>query len=309
MSDIVFIKDENDYNEFSKIRPINYRNSLKVKFICSQCNKENIRTFKSLKLPFICRNCTIKNFVNTPEYINKRAATNIRKFGTDNPWKSKAIQEKRKETWVKMYGSDNPQKSKEIREQRDKTEQNHLIEKYNAIIPEHIIEYDYKTFTCHCPTCNTYFKIDKDLFYTRVITHKTIVCTTCNPISNCGSGKQAQLKNFISEIYKGNIIYNDKNILNGKEIDIYLPELKLGFEFDGTYWHADPRFYKPEDLIEHKKVTAEEIWNRDKEKDLICKNLGITLIRVKEYDWINNQDLEKSKIIEKLEKCKNNNKI
>ena len=65
MSDIVFIKDENDYNEFSKIRPINYRNSLKVKFICSQCNKESIRTFKSLKIPFICRNCTIKNFVNS----------------------------------------------------------------------------------------------------------------------------------------------------------------------------------------------------------------------------------------------------
>ena len=61
------------------------------------------------------------------------------------------------------------------------------------------------------------------------------------------------------------IIENDYKELNGKEIDIYLPDLKLGFEFDGTYWHADPRFYKENDIIEHKKKLRQaKFGNADK---------------------------------------------
>lgn len=77
---------------------------------------------------------------------------------------------------------------------------------------------------------------------------------------------------------------------NHKELDIYLPELKLGFEFDGTYWHADPRFYNADDIIEHKNITAKEIWERDKQKELMCEQLNIKLIRIKEYDWINDNE-------------------
>lgn len=34
-------------------------------------------------------------------------------------------------------------------------------------------------------------------------------------------------------------------------------------------------------------MTAKEIWEKDKEKDLLCKSKGIKLIRIKEYDWDN----------------------
>ena len=30
---------------------------------------------------------------------------------------------------------------------------------------------------------------------------------------------------------------NDKNIISPKELDIYIPELKIGIEYDGEYWH------------------------------------------------------------------------
>ena len=46
----------------------------------------------------------------------------------------------------------------------------------------------------------------------------------------------AILKNKIPNII---IDCNNKTVLDGKEIDIYLPEYKIGIEFNGDYWHSD----------------------------------------------------------------------
>ena len=40
-----------------------------------------------------------------------------------------------------------------------------------------------------------------------------------------------------------NIEENDRTILNGKEIDVYVPNLKIGFEMNGLVWHSE-RFMK-----------------------------------------------------------------
>ena len=284
-----FKKDECDFNYVHNKEEYDYYKSLKpptkfiyrkVKFICSVCHKECEKNFGKLKYPFICCRCNTKISCNSEKTLKKRNTTIFKKFGVDNV-----------------------QKSKEIRAKRNKTEQLHLVEKYNKIIEETILDYDYKHYTCYCPICQNNFKIDKDLFYTRVITHKTKVCPICHPISSCGSGKETQLKNYIATLH-ANILYNDKEILGGKEIDIYLPDLKLGFEFDGTYWHADPRFYKADQLIEHKRVTAKEIWERDKEKDNLCQLNGIKLIRILEYDWVHRNDSEKERIKLEIENQK-----
>ena len=65
------------------------------------------------------------------------------------------------------------------------------------------------------------------------------------------------------------------------ELDIYLPDLKVGIEYDDDYWHSLP-----------------EMIERDKKKDNICKEKNIKLIRIKESEWANN----KEKIKEKLKK-------
>ena len=52
------------------------------------------------------------------------------------------------------------------------------------------------------------------------------------------------------------------SFLMGKEIDIYLPAKKLGIEYDGKMWHTDIQ--------------------RDLEKNQICYNNGINLIRIRE---------------------------
>ena len=52
--------------------------------------------------------------------------------------------------------------------------------------------------------------------------------------------------------------------INNNEIDIYIPELKIGIEFDGSYWHKSKE-------------------KKDKKKNDLFKEKNISLIRVREF--------------------------
>lgn len=72
--------------------------------------------------------------------------------------------------------------------------------------------------------------------------------------------------------------------------------MNIAFEFDGTYWHCDPRFYAPDYIMKVKNITAKEIWEKDAEKDQLCLDKNVILYRVKEYDWKNDKDRIKQEI-------------
>lgn len=59
--------------------------------------------------------------------------------------------------------------------------------------------------------------------------------------------------------------------MNGFEIDVYIPTLKIGIEYDGQAWHKE--------------------MSRDNEKDRICYEQGISLMRIREPECpeLNNQ--------------------
>ena len=57
----------------------------------------------------------------------------------------------------------------------------------------------------------------------------------------------------------------NRYIINDVEIDIFIPNLNLGIEYDGIYFH-------------NSKSSSE----REQKKNMFCKNAGIRLIRVKE---------------------------
>lgn len=96
---------------------------------------------------------------------------------------------------------------------------------------------------------------------------------------------EKQLLDFIKENYDGEILENNRQIIAPKEIDIYLPELKLGIEYHGLYWHT---FEKVKDLHFKKYLLAREngiqllqffsneVKNReDVVKSIIKSNLGV----------------------------------
>ena len=76
-----------------------------------------------------------------------------------------------------------------------------------------------------------------------------------------------------------NIVLRDKTILNGLELDIYLPDYKLAIEFNGTYWHSSIK----KDYKYHYNKTLE------------CAKNNIRLIHIFEYEWVDEKQRNKLK--------------
>lgn len=88
------------------------------------------------------------------------------------------------------------------------------------------------------------------------------------------SQKEKELLQYITSIYDDVILENTKNIIHPYEIDIYLPKLKIAFEFNGMYWHSNLR--------------VDEMYHFTKSK--LCKDKDIRLIHIYEWEWDNQQD-------------------
>lgn len=72
-------------------------------------------------------------------------------------------------------------------------------------------------------------------------------------------------------------------------MDIYLPELKLAFEFNGLFWHNEINRENDYHLI----------------KTEMCEKQGIQLIQIWEDNWLFKQEIIKSIILNKLSKTSN----
>ena len=96
------------------------------------------------------------------------------------------------------------------------------------------------------------------------------------------SRRQREVSDFISKNTAAELIESDRTILGGREIDILLPKLKLGIEFNGDYWHSD-KF-----LAKRTNHPQPALWYHEfKQHDAALR--GITLAFVWEWDWLNYQ--------------------
>jgi hypothetical protein len=132
--------------------------------------------------------------------------------------------------------------------------------------------------TCICCNNEVEFSASKKFYNTYCKDHIN---------SHHTSGKEQDLFNFISFNYS-KIVSNFK-LPQNIEIDVYIPDLKIGFEFNGLYWHSDE--YKKESYHYDKWIAAN--WE------------NIQLINIWEDDWDNKQKIVKSIILNKLNKTSN----
>jgi len=82
-----------------------------------------------------------------------------------------------------------------------------------------------------------------------------------------GTGRRSRLELGIEEMIrqefpKRNVIFNDRNVLGGVELDIFLPDEMTAIELNG-YWHA-----------------SNEISERDMKKSELCAERGIRLVQI-----------------------------
>lgn len=68
--------------------------------------------------------------------------------------------------------------------------------------------------------------------------------------------------------------------------DFVVIDIDLIIEYNGDYYHANPKKYKSTDVV-FGGYTAQHIWDRDKEKQLSAKKRGFSIINVWESEYLN----------------------
>jgi len=262
-----------------------------------EINKKSIETFLN--------NPDITNIINNRSLLNKNKSIEEKKI----------ISIKKKESIERKFGSylefyNLRVKDSIIKFSLCKYGVNHFMEsdifisdridKYKSNIDNKIISllssglsYNGRTYNnnltdtylnLYCDKCNSCFDITRQLFVNRTKI-KDEVCLKCNPVSSGTSKMQLDLYTYInSHVYS-----IDRIKVDNMEIDVYIPALKLGFEFNGLYWHSE--LYK------------EKNYHLNKTK--LCNDQGISLFHIWEDDWLYKQDIVKSMILNKLGKTPN----
>jgi len=264
---------------------LNHGSNIKIVCQCDVCGKIKTHPYRRY----------LRSINNSGFYAcstncakSKTKNTFIKKYGMEHHFQTEETKNKIKSTWKENYGVEHfshsdvyKNKKKSIINKRKKTIYQEYIEKYDliSIDDENIIKY--------CDNHKGEYIINKKLFHNR-LRYNNNTCTICFPKDENNSIKEIELYNFIKENLKEKDILRTYRIDN-KEIDVYIPSLNLGFEFNGLYWHSE--LHKENDYHLIKTESMEEN--------------GVHLIHIWEDDWINNCEIVKSRILNLLGKTEN----
>jgi len=243
-------------------------------------NKVKLSTMMSCGYEYALQSPTIK------EQMRK---TNIEKYGFDHPSKSPIIKEKKRLTNVDKLGCNSPLESEHIKFKITQTN----IEKYGVSNPAqaHISKNALDKLNNpdwlkeqHYILEKPWEKICKELNVSETLVGKYAKKHNIKTVHFFSSEAEKDIYNFIiREFIDIHIISNDRTILKPYELDIYIPELKLAFEYDGSFWHKNKR-------------------EQDRWKTFRCKELGISLYHIHERYWQMDQEYVKLIILKIINK-------
>ena len=182
------------------------------------------------------------------------------------PW----VREKVKQTSLQRYGSTSPMNSVE---NIDKHKRDH----YTAVYDKFCKLIKLKGYTClssqqqfadYTQAIQLQHQCGKIVNTLERSFYKIRVCE-CQSQTSIGENELFQyIQSLVPNV---EIIRHDRKVLGKQELDIYIPSLKLAFEFNGNYWHSS---------LFHNKT-----YHTNKTKQ--CNKKGIRLIHVFEYQWTN----------------------
>lgn len=105
-------------------------------------------------------------------------------------------------------------------------------------------------------------------------------CPDCSIVDSVG---QNEVIEFIKSLGIANVVKNTREIIPPKELDVYLPDYNIAFEFNGLYYHS-------EISGGNKKKT----YHLDKWKQ--CFDKGITLYTITDQEWLHQRNKIKTGI-------------
>lgn len=221
-------------------------------------------------------------YSQTAEYKAKYKETSLRKYGTLHPMQSKEVQDKAIKTKQAKYGvSFSRQTFNSIKSQiKDASK----AELYYAFRNDPV-----KYIETHYENKPTVYQLSRDLGCTDTPVYENLIRYHAQDLVQYRrSTMEQEVLEFLKQMDPSAvIIHNDRKIIAPKEIDIYLPEYKLGFECNPTITHnssAPDPWGNLTDYKYHQKKTD------DSEK------AGIQLFHIFGYEWTNKREILKSMI-------------
>jgi len=238
---------------------------------------------------------------NINQQLHKQQATILEKYGVINVAKLDFIQQKKKETNLEKYGFENPMQSTHIAD-KSKLTKKHLY------TPHHLAKQNHKRFvqmirenfdldalitkdqyigvqtrpriTFRCCSCGYMF--NKRFDYASLPK-----CKICHPTDTAFKSKEElDLLNFVKSQTTLPIISGDRSVISPYEIDIYIPDLKLGIEYCGLYWHSE--------------LGGKKSWNYHHRKWQAAKDAGIDLITIFSDEWTTQRSIVQNILRAKL---------
>lgn len=217
------------------------------------------------------------NLFSIKKIQNKIKATNLERYGVEYVGDSQVIRERIKITNQKRYGCDFPLENKEIHKKAIKS--NATILEQN--VRKRVLNEDYeivggyngahKRNYIKCLRCG-------NEFLHNIISNKPLFCPFCDKVS--GSHKENEIMAYIRSL--GIIARErDRDILDGKELDIYIPDKAVAIEIDGIYWHSE---------------AAGKNKNYHLNKTKRCEELGIQLIHIFDDEILYKGQIVKSRL-------------
>jgi len=256
----------------------------------------------------------VENYSQTKEFSNfisannpmksqivkeKLKQTNLERYGVENPLQNSAIAKKVsktnkekyqeyhrqcKQTNLERYGVENPLSDPEIHKKTVETQRynnyyNRIL-KFPDIEPLFTLDEYHGSDEYHwkCKKCNHKFSF--------IIEDGHIpICRQCHPFEkNPYSKGEKELVGWLKTM-KIHIDENNRNLLDGKELDIYIPDKNIAIEFNGIYWHSE---LQGKDRNYHLNKTQQ------------CRAQGIELIHLTDREWYHKQEIVKSILKSKL---------
>lgn len=97
--------------------------------------------------------------------------------------------------------------------------------------------------------------------------------------------------------------YELEYYIGGCKGDIVNPDKKIVVEYNGDFWHANPRMFSPDEYIDVIKMTAREKWNKDRARRFFLRSQGYEVLVIWENEWINNR----KSVLNKLDELTSDN--
>lgn len=260
------------YNNYDKIQQTKFERY-------SDANWNNREKFK--------RSLDEKTTEDWKKIKEKRKRTNKLVYGFEYATQAEQTKKKTQHTCIEKYGVKtvfNTQKARKnmIKAKRLKSWE-FIIEHSSEYTPlftqeEFLNRSENDKLKWRCNKCGTEFEVPYYFSLDRL-------CEKCWPRIKMGiSLEELEVADYLKSICGDDKVFNsskeNRDVLDKGEIDIVIPSLKLGIEFDGLFWHSGTNKGK----------------NYHLNKTEQCEKNGWQLIHIFEDEWLDKKQIVKSRL-------------